>query len=186
MALIPYPDPETISETDRAAIDHFANEHGRPTLLRMMLAYSSPAQQAMDGLYHPVVQTGALSRPLKELLFAAASHARQCAYCMGGHSLFLVTEFAYDQHAVEAMRSGEAIDGFSDADRGLVELVRKAASDPTSVGADDLDDARTLGWSDAEIVEALAMACHAAWTNTFAQGLRLEDDLDAPEFAAYF
>jgi hypothetical protein len=44
----------------------------------------------------------------------------------------------------------------------------------------------TLGWNDAEIIEALAMACHAGWTNTFAQGLRLEDDLIAPEFAAYF
>jgi hypothetical protein len=45
---------------------------------------------------------------------------------------------------------------------------------------------RHLGWNDAEIIEALAMACHAGWTNTFAQGLRLEDDLIAPEFAAYF
>jgi hypothetical protein len=47
MALIPYPDPGTIDEAGRAAIDHFANEHGRPTLLRIMLSYSSPAQQAM-------------------------------------------------------------------------------------------------------------------------------------------
>ena len=186
MALIPYPNPDTIDEADRAAIDHFAAEHGRPTLLRVMLSYSPPAQQAMDGLYHPVVQSGVLPRPLKELLFAAASHARQCAYCMGGHSLFLVTEFSYDQATVEAMRSGQEAEGFSEADRGLVALVRKAAANPSAVTAEDLDAARHLGWSDAEIIEALAMACHAAWTNTFAQGLRLEDDLIAPEFAAYF
>jgi AhpD family alkylhydroperoxidase len=186
MALIPYPDPDTIGGADRAAIDHFASEHGRPTLLRIMLSYSPPAQQAMDGLYHPVVQSGVLPRPLKELLFAAASHARQCAYCMGGHSLFLVTEFGYDQPAVEAMRSGQQAEGFSEADRGLVALARRAAANPSAVTAEDLDAARHLGWSDAEIIEALAMACHAAWTNTFAQGLRLEDDLIAPEFAAYF
>jgi hypothetical protein len=58
-------------------------------------------------------------------------------------------------------------------------------STPTETAA-LLAAARRLGWSDAEIIEALAMACHAGWTNTFAQGLRLEDDLSAPEFAAYF
>ncbi len=180
MALIPYPDPGTIDEAGRAAIDHFPNEHGRPTLLRIMLSYSSPAQQAMDALYHPVVESGVLARPLKELLFAAASHARQCAYCMGGHSLFLVNEFGYDQSAVEAMRTGQEVEGFSEADRGLVTLARKAAADPSAVTAEDLDAVRHLGWNDAEIIEALAMACHAGWTNTFAQGLRLEDDLIAP------
>jgi uncharacterized peroxidase-related enzyme len=186
MAVIPYPAQESIDPENRAAIDHFANEHGRPTLLRIMLSYSPPAQQAMDSLYHPVVQSGALSRPLKELLFAAASDARQCAYCKGGHSLFLVTEFGYDQSVVETMRNGEVVDGFSEADRGLVTLVRKAAAEPATITAEDLDATRQLGWSDAEIVEALAMGCHAGWTNTFAQGLRLEDDLATPEFAAYF
>jgi alkylhydroperoxidase family enzyme len=145
MALIPYPDPGTIDEATHAAIDHFASEHGRPTLLRIMLSYSSPAQQAMDALYHPVAESGVLPRPLKELLFAAASHARQCAYCMGGHSLFLVSEFGYDQWAVEAMRSGQEAAGFSEADRGLVTLVRKAAAEPSAVTAEDLDAARHLG-----------------------------------------
>ena len=186
MALIPYPDPDAIDEADRAAIDHFASEQGRPTLLRIMLSYSPPAQQAMDALYHPVVESGVLARPLKELLFAAASHARQCAYCMGGHSLFLVSQFGYDQPAVQAMRAGQEAEGFSEADRGLVMLARKAAADPSAVTAEDLDAARHLGWSDAEIIEALAMACHAGWTNTFAQGLRLADDLTAPEFSDYF
>jgi alkylhydroperoxidase family enzyme len=68
----------------------------------------------------------------------------------------------------------------------VITLARKAAADPSDVTAEDLDAVRHLGWNDAEIIEALAMACHAGWTNTFAQGLRLEDDLIAPEFAAYF
>jgi hypothetical protein len=38
-------------------------------------------------------------------------------------------------------------------------------------------------WSDDEIVEALVMASHSAWTTTVAQALHLEDDLGTPEFA---
>ena len=58
MALIDYPDLDRIDAENREAIDRFAREHGRPTLLRMMLAYSPPAQEAMNDLYHPVVQNG--------------------------------------------------------------------------------------------------------------------------------
>ena len=50
MALIDYPDLDTLGLDNRRAIDRFAQEQGRPTLLRMMLAYSPPAQEAMDGL----------------------------------------------------------------------------------------------------------------------------------------
>ena len=115
----------------RAAIDRFARERGRPTLLRLMLASSRPAQEAMNDLYHPVVQNGRLSRRLKESLLVAAV-MRVCRYCVGGHSLFLVNEF------------------------------------------------------DDEIVEALVMASHSAWTTMVAQALHLEDDLGTPEFAGYF
>ncbi|MEV6605761.1 carboxymuconolactone decarboxylase family protein [Kutzneria sp. NPDC051319] len=186
MALIEYPDLGTLAEDNRKAIEHFTSEHGRPTLLRMMLAYSPPAQEAMDGLYHPVMQNGQLSRRLKESLVVAASQARECKYCAGGHSLFLVNEFGYEQDQVRAMRGGEATDGWSDAELELVRVVRAAAADPASVTEADIAALRDAGWSDAEIVEGLVMASHAGWTNTVAQALHLEDDLYTPEFSGYF
>ena len=186
MALIDYIDLADLNDTDRKAIEHFTSEHGRPTLLRMMLAYSPPAQEAMDALYHPVMEGGQLSRQLKESLVVAASHARECAYCMGGHSRFLVNEFGYDESQVKAMRSGESTEAWTPAELALIEVVRLAASDPAAVTARQLADLRSAGWNDGQIVEALVMACHAGWTNTVAQALRLEDDLGTPEFAEYF
>jgi len=186
MALIDYPDLGRIDAENRAAIDRFAREHGRPTLLRMMLAYSPPVQEAMNDLYHPVMQNGRLSRHLKESLLVAASDARECKYCAGGHSLFLVNEFGYDQDAVRQMRSGGQNDGWTAAETALVRVVRVAASEPRSVTPEDIAALRDAGWSDDEIVEALIMASHSAWTTTVAQALHLEDDLGTPEFAGYF
>jgi hypothetical protein len=143
----------------RAAIDRSARERGRPTLLRLMLAYSPPAQKAMNDLYYPVAQNGRVSRRLEESLLVAACDARVCRYCVGGHSLFLVNEFGYDQDAVRQMRSGGRHDGRTDAEPPY--------------------------WSDDEIVEAPVMASHSAWTTTVAQVLHLEDDLGTPEFAGY-
>lgn len=186
MALISYPDLDQVDAKNRAAIDRFAREHGRPTLLRVMLAYSPPAQEAMNDLYHPVVANGWLSRRLKESLLVAASDARECRYCAGGHSLFLVNEYGDDQDAVRQMRAGGRAEGWTAAETALVRVVRAAAAAPRSVAQDDIAGLRDAGWSDDEVVEALIMACHSAWTTTIAQALHLEDDLDAPEFAGYF
>jgi uncharacterized peroxidase-related enzyme len=186
MALIDYPGLDRVDAKNREAIERFAREHGRPTLLRMMLAYSPPAQEAMNDLYHPVVQNGRLSRRLKESLLVASSEARECRYCAGGHSLFLVNEFGYDQEAVRQMRSGGESDGWTAAETALVRVIRTAASAPQSVTQEDIDGLRAAGWSDDEIVEGLIMASHSAWTTTVAQALRLEDDLGTPEFSGYF
>jgi hypothetical protein len=54
------------------------------------------------------------------------------------------------------------------------------------VTPEDIAALQDAGWSDDEIVEALIMASHSAWTTTVAQALHLEDDLGTPEFAGYF
>jgi hypothetical protein len=55
---------------------------------------------------------------------------RVCRYCAGGHSLFLVNEFGYDQDAVRQMRSGGRHDGWTDAETALVQTVGATTSDP--------------------------------------------------------
>ena len=80
MALIPYPDPDELSPDVRASIEHFTQEHGRPTLVRQMLAWFPPALRGIDGLYHPMMTEGRLTRKLKELLFVAASDEHECRY----------------------------------------------------------------------------------------------------------
>ena len=186
MALIPYPNPDDIDEESQAAIDNFANDHGRPTLLRQILAWSPPALEAMDDLYHPVFLGGTLTRDFKEMLFVAASQARECPYCSGGHSRLLVNEFGYDEADVRAIRDGKATDAWSEKDQALVAYVRKITLEPAAVEASELQALRELGWTDAELTEATAMAAHAAWTTAIAQSFHLEHDLVGPEFDGYF
>jgi len=187
MALIPYPELETIPTEVREHIEHFARDHGRPTLLRWMLAWSPPASAAVDALYHPVFTTGKLERRLKELLFVAASEQRGCFYCMGGHSRLLVQTFGYDQDQVERMRTGAEAEGLDEAERALVLLAKTVADDSQAVTVEDIATARDHGWGDDEIVEAITAAAQSMWTNTVAQSLHLEDDV-TPEngFDGYF
>lgn len=178
MALIAYPEINDLPKVSRQHFEHFTAEHGRPSLLRWMLAWSAPASEAMENLYHPIFSTGKLDRRLKELLFVAASEQRKCFYCMGGHSRFLVNEYGYTREDVEAMRQGEKVDGMDAREHALVQLVRRAASDDEEVIAQDIESARALGWDDDSIVEALATVAQAYFTNTFAQAMHLEDDIE--------
>jgi len=186
MALIPYPDADNIDAESQAAIDNFANDHGRPTLLRQLLAWSPPALEAMDDLYHPVFLGGTMTRDYKEMLFVAASQARECPYCAGGHSRLLVKEFGYAEDDVRAIRDGKPTDAFTEKDHALVAYVRKIAVEPASVVESDLAELRGLGWTDAELTEATAMAAHAVWTTALAQTFHLEHDLIGPDFEGYF
>ena len=186
MALIPYPSADVIDEESQAAIDKFAKDHGRPTLLRQMLAWSPPALEAMDDLYHPVFLGGTMTREYKEMLFVAASEARECPYCSGGHSRLLVKEFGYTEDDVRAVRAGEAANGWTQKDLALIAYVRKIAVDPADTVANDIEALRDHGWTDAEITEATAMAAHSVWTTTIAQAFHLEFDLVGPDFEGYF
>jgi uncharacterized peroxidase-related enzyme len=186
MALIPYPAADSIDPESQAAIDKFAEDHGRPTLLRQLLAWSPPALEAMDDLYHPVFLGGEMTREFKEMLFVAASEARQCPYCSGGHSRLLVKEFGYAEDDVRAIRDGEANDAWSAEEMALIAYVRKIAVDPASVSAEDLDGLRDLGWTDEQLTEATSMAAHSVWTTTVALSFHLEHDLIGPDFEGYF
>jgi AhpD family alkylhydroperoxidase len=178
MALIPYPRMEDLLPETRHHFERFTAEHGRPSLLRWMLGWSAAASEAMDRLYHSIFAPGRLDRRLKELLFVAASEQRKCFYCMGGHSRFLVREYGYTREEVEAMRRGEIIEGMDQEEHALVQLVRQAAMDGSEIRAEDIVNVREQGWDDESIVEALATVAQAYFTNTFAQAICLEDDID--------
>jgi uncharacterized peroxidase-related enzyme len=182
MALIPYPDPADLDDDGRNAVADFEQAHGRPSLLRRMLAWFPPALGVADRMYEPCFEQGLLSRELKELLFVVSSHERGCSYCAGGHSRFLVKELGFTRSDVERLRDGEPIEQLGDAELALVAFMRKLCHEPHKTVDADIRNLRMNGWSDAEIVEALTINMISAFTNTMAMALHLEDDVDDPDY----
>jgi hypothetical protein len=80
MALIPYPDLENQEPESQRMIDAFVKEHGRASPLYAMMAHFPPALRASSSGYNLVMTKGKFSRQFKELLFVAASDARNCFY----------------------------------------------------------------------------------------------------------
>lgn len=187
MALLPYPDREDLADDVRQVINHFEAEHGRPSLLRLMLAQFPAGLGALDGLYHPVMENGNLPRRLKEMLFVVSAHTRGCFYCAGGHSRFLVQEFGFNQEQVAAMREpGEGGAPLTEAERSALGYVRKISREPYRTADTDIRALLDHGYSPADIVEMTTVAAVAGFTTTVASAMHLEDDLQEFGMEGYF
>lgn len=186
MALIPYIDMEAISDEARQQIEHFEKEHDRPGLLRHVVGHFPAALSAVDGMYHPVMETGNLSRRLKEMLFVVSAHARECPYCTGGHSRFLVREFGFSEEEVVRLRERPEDAGRDPAEQAAASYVRKISTEPYKTTAKDVESLEGHGYSAHDVLEMTVVAAVAGFTTTFASSMHLEDDLEAFGMDGYF
>lgn len=97
---------------------------------------------------------------------------------MGGHSQFLVKELGLTHDEVERARAGEDVEALTEQQKVLIRFVRRLAERPRQIEAADVAALRALGLDDATIVEAMSICMMAAVTNTFADALKFDEDLE--------
>ena len=84
------------------------------------------------------------------------------------------------------MRSGDFAEGLTPAEHALVKYARKVAAGPPKITQADIDELKQHGWGNEEIVEALSITLMSAFTNTLAQAMHFEDDLEPLGMEGYF
>jgi alkylhydroperoxidase family enzyme len=97
---------------------------------------------------------------------------------MGGHSQFLVKELGLSQDEVERARAGEDVAALTEQQQVLIRFVRRLAERPRQINPDDVAALRAQGLDDATIVEGMSVCMMAAVTNTFADALKFDEDLE--------
>lgn len=186
MALLNYPEMSSLPDDVRERIEHFEGQHGRPSLLRRMVAQHPGALAALDGIGRQIMETGNLSRRLREMLFVVSAHARGCPYCTGGHSRFLVHEFGFSEESVRRLREVDGDFEGTEQERAAAMFVRKISTEPYKTTEEDIRMLTAAGYSTEEIIEITAVAAVAGFTTTIASSLHLDDDLDVFAMDGYF
>jgi len=97
---------------------------------------------------------------------------------MGGHSRFLVQELGLTKEEVQAARIGKEVESLTEQQKELIGFARRVAERPRQINGDDITVLRGVGLDDATIVEALSVCMMSAWTNTFADVLKFDEDLE--------
>jgi alkylhydroperoxidase family enzyme len=90
-----------------------------------------------------------------------------------------VEELGLTQAEVEAARTGEDVAALSEQQKALIRFARRVAERPRQIDEHDIAALRAVGLDDATILEALSVCMMSAWTNTLADTLKFDLDLDA-------
>lgn len=125
-----------------------------------------------------MVKPGALERRHKEYVFLVTSAANLSTYCVTAHCeivrMLHIEGPEPELVAIDHMHADIPI-----ADKALLNFALKLNATPKKIGNDDLDELRTYGFDDQQILETIVMVGVAQFANVVSFGLGTVPDFDA-------
>lgn len=110
-----------------------------------------------------------------ELATLAAAQALRSRYCVAAHAGVLESKF-YDRAQLEAIARDFRNAGLDPVDVGIMALAEKVAMHAHLVTPDDVGELRTLGLSDAEILEVVLTAAARSFFSKTLEAMGCEPD----------
>ena len=136
--------------------------------------HSLAAARGTWGLVQNVLVGGVLPRTLKEMMFVAISHARDCRYCIAAH-LACCRMLGIEPAALEQLVS-KVTDMSPPKARDIILFGLKCARAPQSLTEEDFEGLRLHGLAPSEIMEVISMAALAVYANTIADATGMPAD----------
>jgi uncharacterized peroxidase-related enzyme len=111
-----------------------------------------------------------------ELATLAAAGRLRSSYCALAHGSILLDKFLSPEGIQAIVGDGDDAAGLDDVDAAVVELADKVARDATSVTQADVDRLRSLGLTDADILDVVLAAAVRCFFSKALDGLGVEAD----------
>ena len=175
------PTPATIAdapEKARGLLEAVNKQLGTvPNMFRLI----STSPQALEGYLglSGALSKGALPAPTRERIALAVAEVNGCNYCLSAHT-YLGKNLAHlDDAEITANRSGASNDPKADA---AVRFAAKVARERGQVAEGDLAAVRSVGYTDAQLIEIVLHVALNTWTNYFNEVFAT--DIDFPVIEA--
>ncbi len=140
--------------------------------------------EAEVGLMRAILDTkGALTRQQKEYLFLVTSAANMSTYCVTAHCE-IVRLLGIEGPEPEQVAADYASTALPLTVKALLAFATKLNQQPTKIASQDIDDLRTFGFSDQQIMEAVVVVGFAKFANFVAFGLGTVPDFDSSRILA--
>ena len=173
---IPTVEPENASPEVQSIYADFQRRMNFPAAPNFIKAqgHSLAVAAGTWGLVSNVLVGGALPRTIKEMLFVAISHDRDCRYCEAAH-IACCRMLGVDTGTIQAvMQQLHKVE--PEATRAILSFGRKCARNPQSLDTEDFASLTRAGLTDTEIVEVIAMSALAVYANILADATGVADD----------
>ena len=166
-------DPATAESQVQEIFAEINTAFGRIPNLFKTYAHHPPLLDANWNKVKRVMVEGVLARKVKESIAVLISKDNSCRYCIAAHEGALQS-IGIDPEEIRLIETDLDRADFTPKEKALIKLARKANSAPLQVADDDIATARTVGATDAEIVEALGVMELFTSFNKFLDTLQVE------------
>lgn len=176
MTLIATVTPESATGSVAAIYAEITHAIGRvPAAFALYSASPVLLQQQWDSLKHYFLHT-TLGGPLLAALRLCVSREFECDYCIGLNAGLLVERFGWTAEQVAALKRDPADNPLDEKDRAMLAFALKTVKSPQAVSACDVDALRTMGWSDADILDAANHAARNVSADILFNAFKIERD----------
>jgi uncharacterized peroxidase-related enzyme len=132
-----------------------------------------------------LVKEGALERRQKEYIFLVCSAANMSTYCVTAHCEMIRMLGLHgpepEKLAIDPMNADLPME-----DKALLAFALKLNKEARKIDEEDVEELRTYGFDDPQILEAILMVGLAHWANVVAFGLGTVPDFDTARIEPLF
>ena len=167
---------ETASTEQKALLDAIQSQLGMVPNFLKVFANSPAALRAFLGL-HGIANEGSLDPQTRERIALGVAQQNACEYCLSAHTA-IGRKAGLNSTEIQANRSGTSQDTKAAV---AVKLARSLVEHMGEVTTAEIIEARTAGYSDAEIVEIITHVSMNILTNMIGKASRVEIDFPKVE-----
>ncbi|MDD5275387.1 MAG: carboxymuconolactone decarboxylase family protein [Methylovulum sp.] len=167
---------ETANIEQHALFDAIQSQLGNVPNFLKVFANSPAALRAFLGLYG-IAGEGSLDAQTRERIALSLAQQNGCEYCLSAHTA-IGSKAGLSNAEIEANRAGSSQDAKAAV---AVKLARSLVEHRGEVTTAELIEARTAGYSDAEIVEIITHVGMNFLTNLIGKASRVEIDFPKVE-----
>ncbi len=130
-----------------------------PNAFKMLAVSETVARNQLEFIgwsqSHP-----SLSPKFSAILRLLVSREKACSYCIDANTAILQNHFSMTSEQIEALKQNPGDAPLDEREKALLVFVLDAVENSLGVTSADIEALRELGWSDAEILEALYQGAH--------------------------
>ncbi|MCP5425348.1 MAG: peroxidase-related enzyme [Gammaproteobacteria bacterium] len=178
MSRLSIPTLDDAPEASRTTLDAIQKQLGAVPNLFRLIAISPAALQGFTGFQ------GALSKTLdvktRERIALAVAQVNGCQYCLSAHTYLALNLAKLSAEEIALNRQGASHDGKAHA---AVNFAAKVARERGQVTDADVATVRGAGFSDAQIVEIVALVAENSFTNYLNEVAKTDIDFPVTSLA---
>ncbi len=163
---------EAAPEASQPILQAIAKGAGRLPNIFAVIGNSPAALKAATD-FDKTLSSGQIDRATRERIALTVGELNHCTYCVSAHSFIGRNLAKLDNAEIDAARQGRSADAKANAAvRFAASLVQKRGG----VASDEVASVLAAGWSEAAVVEIIALVGYNTFTNYLNEALGTEVD----------